>query len=153
MPRPEIEGIELAAACKVGRSAEVFGNATYMHGRVTNFNGGAVQRTYLTRLMPLTAQIGFRVEPRNGRFWAETVVVHAEDADKLSFSDQRDTSRVPPGGTPSYTVWHFRSGFQISDDTSLTLLLENITDVDYRIHGSGLNRPGRNFILGFATTF
>ena len=33
------------------------------------------------------------------------------------------------------------------------VLLENITDVDYRVHGSGLNRPGRNFVFGMTTTF
>ena len=26
---------------------------------------------------------------------------------------------------------------------------ENVTDEDYRTHGSGLNRPGRNFVIGF----
>jgi hemoglobin/transferrin/lactoferrin receptor protein len=26
--------------------------------------------------------------------------------------------------------------------------VENLTDEDYRIHGSGLNEPGRNFIIG-----
>jgi hypothetical protein len=42
---------------------------------------------------------------------------------------------------------------RISHSTSCTLLLENVTGVDYRVHGSGLNRPGRNFVFGFATTF
>jgi hemoglobin/transferrin/lactoferrin receptor protein len=103
--------------------------------------------------MPITLQAGLRWEPPECRFWGETVVVHTEDADRLSFDDQRDTSRIPAGGTPGYTVWHVRGGMRISQSTSCTLLLENVTDVDYRVHGSGLNRPGRNFVFGFATTF
>ena len=111
------------------------------------------QETYLTRLMPLTGQLGLRWEEETGKYWFETVVVHAEEADKLSFGDKNDTSRIPPGGTPSYTVWHARAGARISEDATLYALLENITDVDYRIHGSGLNRPGMNFILGMEVEF
>ena len=84
---------------------------------------------------------------------SNAVVVHANRQDKLSFSDQNDTSRVPPGGTPAYTVWNARAGWQVSEQASLQLLLENITDADYRIHGSGLNRPGRNLILGMELRF
>ena len=150
-----IEGVELGAAYQVRSAVTLFGNATYMYGRVTNFDGSsaAPMETYPTRLMPFTMQVGLRWEPPSRSYWAETVVVHAADADRLSFSDQRDTSRIPAGGTPGYTVWHLRGGWQVTPDTSLTVLLENVTDADYRVHGSGVNRPGRNFVLGFATDF
>ena len=150
-----IQGIELGVAYDLCPATTVFGNATYIHGRVTNFqSAGSVRtETYPSRLMPITLQAGLRWEPPECRFWGETVVVHTEDADRLSFDDQRDTSRIPVGGTPGYTVWHVRGGMRISQSTSCTLLLENVTDVDYRVHGSGLNRPGRNFVFGFATTF
>ena len=46
-----------------------------------------------------------------------------------------------------------RAGWYVSDNTTFNLLLENITDADYRVHGSGLNRPGRNLIVGFTSTF
>ena len=31
---------------------------------------------------------------------------------------------------------------------TLDLGLENITDEDYRVHGSGSNRPGRSLVVG-----
>ena len=31
--------------------------------------------------------------------------------------------------------------------------IENVTDVDYRVHGSGQNEPGTNVILGVDWTF
>ena len=150
-----VYGIEFGAALRVVRATTLFGNAAFTEGRVTNFEGGSatLRETYLSRLMPLTGQIGLRWEQPSGEFWAETVIVHAERADKLSFSDRRDSSRIPSGGTPGYTVWNLRGGWQISDKSSLDLLLENITDADYRVHGSGLNRPGRNFVVGIATRF
>lgn len=150
-----IQGVEFGAAWRVYDCTTLFGNTTWLDGEISNFDntGSTFAETYPTRLMPITTQIGLRWEEAAGNCWAETVVVRAEDADKLSFGDLRDTSRIPPGGTPSYTVWHIRSGWQVSDQTSVEFLLENITDEDYRVHGSGLNRPGRNFIFGVATTF
>ena len=150
-----IQGIEFGAAWRFAPQWTAFGNATWMYGRLTNFDSGGttVQRTYPTRMMPPTAQLGLRWDDAEERFWCEGVVVRAEDADKLSFGDQRDTSRIPPGGTPSFTVAHLRGGWRVSDKTSVDLLIENITDVDYRIHGSGQNRPGRNVIFGLTTRF
>lgn len=150
-----VQGIELGAAFDLCESFTAFGNGTYIDGRVTNFenNTATLSETYLSRLMPLTLQAGLRWEPNDCPVWAESVVVHAEKADKLSFSDRRDTSRIPDGGTPSYTVLHLRAGWYVSESTTFNLLLENVTDADYRVHGSGSNRPGRNMILGFTSTF
>ncbi|MEM7200621.1 MAG: TonB-dependent receptor [Planctomycetota bacterium] len=151
----QVYGVELGTAVRVVDDWTVFGNATFVEGRVSNFDGTTPQlrETYLTRLMPFTAQIGARWEEATGRWWVETVLQHAEAADRLSFGDQRDSSRIPPGGTPGYTVWHLRGGWQVTETASVDVLLENITDVDYRIHGSGLNRPGRNLIVGVTTRF
>jgi hemoglobin/transferrin/lactoferrin receptor protein len=44
-------------------------------------------------------------------------------------------------------VYHFRAGWRAAKGFSLTGAIENLTDEDYRIHGSGLNEAGRNFIL------
>ena len=103
--------------------------------------------------MPLTMQMGLRYDDPLDRFFAETRVLHAENADKLSFGDQRDTSRIPRGGTPGYTVWHSYGGFNFDERTTVLLALENITDVDYRIHGSGLNMAGRNLVISLETRF
>ena len=65
----------------------------------------------------------------------------------LSTRDQADTQRIPPGGTPSYTLWEIRGGWRINEHANLTLGLENILNADYRVHGSGSNGLGRNFIV------
>ena len=132
-----------------------FGNLTWIEGRVTNFENASSspQETWITRLMPVTGLAGLRFDDEEGRFWAETVVRAAGTADKLSFGDQRDTSRIPAGGTPSYAVWDLRLGCALGTATEVDVTLENITDVDYRVHGSGLNMPGFQFILGVTTRF
>ena len=70
----------------------------------------------------------------------------AAKADRLSTRDKKDTQRIPPGGTPGYAVFDINGVWNITDDLGLSLSLENILDKDYRIHGSGVNEPGRNFI-------
>ncbi len=61
--------------------------------------------------------------------------------------DKRDTQRIPDGGTPGYLVFNARGGYKIIKDMDLVLAVENIFDKDYRIHGSGVNEPGRNFLM------
>ena len=77
----------------------------------------------------------------------------SEKQDKLNTRDRRDAQRIPPGGTPSYTIFNLRYGLQLTEQFLLTAAIENITDQDYRIHGSGQNEPGINFIFGASINF
>jgi hemoglobin/transferrin/lactoferrin receptor protein len=105
------------------------------------------QRLPLSRVMPLSGQVGLRWDDPEGRFWAQTQLVMADRQEDLSADDARDTQRIPPGGTPGYAVAHLRAGWRVSDQLELSIGVENIADVDYRVHGSGTNMPGRNFIF------
>ncbi len=151
----QVYGIELQGDYEVLPGWTVFGYASYIEGEVTNFPeaGQPAREEYLSRLAPLSGGIGLRYDDPNERFWAETIVRLADDADKLSERDKGDTQRIPPGGTPSYVVWSVSAGWQIHDNVELIGGIENITDEDYRIHGSGQNMPGRNFYLGVDMTF
>jgi hemoglobin/transferrin/lactoferrin receptor protein len=102
--------------------------------------------------MPLTVHLGARHWLREN-LWTELVVTHAEKADKLSAGDRRDTQRIPPGGTPGYTVAHLRLGMEVTPGLHLSLAVENLLDENYRIHGSGLNEPGRNLVLALDKRF
>jgi hemoglobin/transferrin/lactoferrin receptor protein len=112
----------------------------------------ASQREPLSRAMPFTGHAGIRHELRSN-LWMETALSHAEKADRLSGGDRADTQRIPPGGTPGYTVLHLRGGWDPVENTTISLALENVADENYRIHGSGLNEPGRNLILALERRF
>ena len=111
------------------------------------------QRDTLGRRMPLTGEAAVRWQPAGGSFWLEAVVDAAEKATELSADDARDTQRIPPGGTPGYAVLTLRGGIDLLEDLALTVALENVTDEDYRIHGSGVNEPGRNLVVQADWTF
>ena len=39
-------------------------------------------------------------------------------------------------------------GWNVNENVTFTRGLENLTDEDYRVHGSGVNEPGINAIFG-----
>jgi hemoglobin/transferrin/lactoferrin receptor protein len=149
-----IHGAELQFGWELLKQTTLFGSGSWQYGRVTNYDqSNTLHEEFPSRLMPLSALLGLRWEDASGRFHVETDVLHAEDADKTSAADNRDTQRIPPGGTPGYTIWNLRCGFEVSERSDIELALENITDVDYRVHGSGSNMPGTNFVIGMRTEF
>ena len=103
--------------------------------------------------MPRTLQLGLRWEATDRQFWAEFASTIAATQDRLAQADQRDTQRIPPGGTPGYEVSHLRGGWRPTKNISLSLALETLSNADFRIHGSGLNEPGRNAIVGLDLHF
>jgi len=148
-------GIEAGSAWEFVDQWTLFGNVTYIEGKVDTFPSSAPVkvREYIDRLMPLTGQIGMRWEESTDRFWAETMVRMAAKADRLSTRDEGDTQRIPPGGTPGYGVWSIRGGWFITPKMQAIVGFENLLNKSYRTHGSGQNMPGFNFIFTFSAEF
>ncbi len=144
-----VKGIEFQARYRVTDSWDVYGNLTWMDGLVDTFptSDTTVVREPKDRLMPVTVWLGTRWQPGDADFWAEGVVGIADKQDKLSTRDQADTDRIPAGGTPGFTILTVRGGWDISAKLGLSVALSNILDKDYRVHGSGLNEAGRNFVV------
>lgn len=146
-----IEGIELAAGYRPHPNWLLFGNFTWQDGEIETFAAAtpAVRATEPTsRLMPLTTNLGVRYDDPSDKWWAELTATIADEQDNLSSGDERDTQRIPVGGTPGYTILSLRGSYHVTDQFTLLGAVENLTDEDYRVHGSGTNEPGLNFILG-----
>ena len=107
----------------------------------------------MSRLQPLTGRLGLLYEPAAKDCWLLFETVAADNQDKLALRDETDSSRIPVGGTPGYTVFNVRAGIDVTDDLTVTAAVENITDKDYRIHGSGVNEAGTNFITSLRYSF
>ena len=149
-----VQGVELAGSYIFWEDWQLFGNFVWTEGEVDQFlpSGEKVRRP-MSKIMPPTFQSGIRYDNKPCNFWVEADMVTAAKADKLSLKDQSDTQRIPPGGTPGYRVINLRSGIKIKKSTTCILGIENITDEAYRIHGSGVNEPGRNFVVSIAYKF
>ena len=106
-----------------------------------------------TRSMPVQVQFLTRYAPARIPWWGELSILAVAKADDLSLKDETDSSRIPENGTPGYTLFGLRGGRALGEKTTLSLAAENLSDEDYRVHGSGLNGPGRNFILSLSHSF
>ena len=150
-----VAGVELTLGYQVAEDWHVRLMGSWMEGEVDAYptSEPVAVRDDVSRGMPPTGQAAVRWQPAGEPFWLEAVLDAAEKADRLSADDERDTQRIPPGGTPGYAVLTLRGGVTVLEDLALTLALENVADEDYRIHGSGVNEPGRNLVLQADWTF
>lgn len=149
-----VHGVELGTSWRFHPQWTTFGAFTWQFGEVDGFATSAAveEREPLSRVMPTTALVGLRFDPTE-KIWIEGTVTIAHQQDRLSSGDIADTQRIPPGGTPEYEVFTLRGGWRVAENVTLTAAVENIFNEDYRIHGSGVNAPGTNFVVGLKVAF
>ncbi len=65
-----------------------------------------------------------------------------------------DNSRAPLFvKTPGYTSLHLRAGLRLTESVALNFAVMNLLDKNYRVHGSGVDAPGRNIYLRLVYSF
>ena len=149
-----VHGVELFGEVSPTDRLTLFGNLTWMEGEADTFTTSAnrTAREPISRIMPLTGTLGARYDVTE-KLWVELSGTAADRADRLNTRDASDTQRIPPGGTPGYTVLTARSGLEINENVSVTAGVENFTNEAYRAHGSGQNEPGTNFVFSASIKF
>jgi hemoglobin/transferrin/lactoferrin receptor protein len=107
----------------------------------------------LSKIPPMQGRFAVSWEPDWCGFWAEASVEMVDRQDRLSPGDLRDTQRIPPDGTPGYTIYNLRLGYRLDERKFFFLDVENIGDKNYRVHGSGSQEAGFNVVVGFDMRF
>ena len=148
-----VAGIELNARTLLTNTLSLSGRLSWMDSEVSTYptSEQVLVDEPISREAPLMGGLTLRHYVSDVLWW-EGALDFAEKADDLSTRDQSDTSRIPPGGTPSYSVVHLRAGYILNERVSMNFNIDNVLNEDYRVHGSGTNMPGRNFILGVEIT-
>ncbi len=54
---------------------------------------------------------------------------------------------------PGYATLNVRGGFRVGESSSVTVILENIFDRNYRTMGSGIDAPGINAMIRYSHNF
>lgn len=150
-----VHGIEITGELDLGRCVNVFVGASWLEGEVDTFptSEQILVREPIDRMMPPSARLAVRWQRPGHSLWLEATLMVADRQDRLSTRDMNDTQRIPPGGTPGFSVVTIRGGAEITKGLHLVAALENITDTEYRTHGSGLNNPGRNLVMALELDF
>ncbi|MCB1278245.1 TonB-dependent receptor [Prosthecobacter sp.] len=150
-----MQGFEFAARWQIDRHWSIFGHLAWVEGESDQFIGTTTQkrREPLGKISPLVGYGGVRWQTTDHRFWTEFVCLTYGEAGRLNTSDQLDTQRIPPNGTPSFWLLTLRGGYAINENLILTASLDNLLNQTYRYHGSGSNEPGFGANLGVTVKF
>ena len=150
-----VHGVEVSLRYRICPGFTAFGSFAWMDGQVHTFPTSAPVevREPIDRLMPPMGHAGIRWDHPDQKVWVEGVLSFAARQSDLSTRDKNDTQRIPPHGTPGYAVVSLHGGVEVNENLTLTAALENLTNEDYRIHGSGVNEPGTNVVLGMNVRF
>lgn len=151
-----VYGVEGAILFRLTEEIRFFGDLGYAKGEVDQFldaAGTVKSEQPLAKVGPGTIHLGVRYEPKDTGVWVEGLFTATRHQHHLSVSDGADTQRIPPGGTPGYAVFTLRGGWKVNEQVTVTAAVENLADRDYRQHGSGVNEPGTNAVLGLDVRF
>ena len=136
--RVTLYGIEAAFRWTATGGTEFYGVLNYTRGEEQD--GGDVFPA--DRIPPMNGKLGAVFHPRV-RLRLEPYLMFALEQDRLSDRDLRDP-RINPEGTPGWISLNLLLGWTASEHVELGLRLENLSDKDYREHGSGIDAPGIN---------
>jgi outer membrane receptor protein involved in Fe transport len=107
----------------------------------TNLYGQSITKNQpLRRIPPFNSRMS--AEYLMNQFVAGISFDHASPQRRLEAGDKSD-NRIPVGGTPGFNLLNIHAAFQ-ANKLSFRLYLNNIFNVDYRTHGSGINGIGRS---------
>ncbi len=137
-----LRGVEAGADIDLTESisASAILNYTWGEQRVA---GSATEPA--DRIPPLSGRLDIAYDP-GGDFRLEGWLRFAGEQDRLSARDVRDV-RIDPTGTSGWAILGARASWDYRRDWQFTLGLDNLLDKRYRMHGSGLDAPGRNLSL------
>jgi len=154
-----VQGAEIDGAYEVTENWIIRGGIAWSEGfSDTSYKSGTTITTVSDdhfRTAPLAGFAALRWQTSNKRLFVECYEQAVDREDRLTTSESQggDTQRVPLKGTPGYATTGIRAGWQVCDYANLGVSVDNIFDKDYRVHGSGSNEAGRNFILSLDLRF
>ena len=144
-------GVELEGAWRFRPQWTLSGFVSWQDGRTESaafLGSDEIVDKYGSRLLPFTGSVALRWTADSAKFWVEGRILAANEEDRISEVDQTaDNQRIPTNGTPGYVTADLRAGWQVNEHLELTCGIENLTDEDYRNHGSGQNESGLNGIF------
>lgn len=132
-----IKGFEVSFDIEISSSLDFYGHTSYAFGQNLSKNEP------LRRIPPLSGMIG--LDFHKSDFFAKPELQFAATQNRLSGGDL-DDNRIDPNGTPGWMILNIYSGIT-KKHYDLIAQVQNLGNVDYRMHGSGINGAGRTLLL------
>lgn len=130
-----VRGLEFDVQYRISKHFDLKSGISYAFGQNTTINEP------MRRVPPLNGQVLLKYTANHWNVFIENLFAGMQN--RLAQGD-KDDNRIPVGGTPGWNIVNFYGGHQWKL-IKLQLELGNLFNVDYRMHGSGINGIGRNF--------
>ncbi len=130
-----LRGGEWSGRYELSNSVSAKANISYVYGQSVTLNEP------MRRIPPLHG--GFSLSYARKNLFLNSELLFAAAQDRLSAGDKAD-NRMNPLGTPGWAIINVQANYLFNSHFSISLQAQNIGDVDYRMHGSGINGVGRS---------
>ena len=130
-----LRGGEWSGRFDLSNSISAKANISYVYGQSATLNEP------MRRIPPLHG--GFNLSYSRKNLFLNSELLFAATQNRLSAGDKAD-NRMNPMGTPGWAIINMQANYLFNSHFSISLQAQNIGDVDYRMHGSGINGVGRS---------
>jgi outer membrane receptor protein involved in Fe transport len=144
-----VQGVELSGDYLLTPTWALYGNFWYTYG--TN----EITNAPLSRVPPTQGILGLRYIDSCQRSYFDVYTWMSDRQDRLDIVRDLTDERIPIGGTPGFATLNVRMGrtFGQRRQHRFSLSLENLTDKNYLVHGSGVLGTGATARLGYSWVF
>lgn len=145
-----VTGFSLNGSVNFAKETMLEAVITYTYGRYTDQNKAKIP---LDHIPPVYGRVGIKTRQNkwNAEFytlfngWKKLKDYNPNGEDNLQYATA--------DGMPSWLTLNFKTGFSFTEKIQAILLMENITDRNYRYFASGISAPGRNISLSCKVDF
>ncbi|WP_053337416.1 TonB-dependent receptor [Microscilla marina] len=146
-----IYGVFASVRAEITQNILLFSSLSWAKGE--DLTEGAVNRN-LDHIPPAFGQTSIKFKHRkmrhevffNYQYWKFLSEFSDSSVDRPQFA-------VPDKGIPAWVTLNYRASYNLHPALTLQVAVENILDTHYRTFASGINAPGRNFIVSLRGKF
>ena len=139
--KAKIWGVSAEGKWKIAQGWTAAGNVTFTQGR------DLVENTPRDHIPPAYGRMSLAYESSKWTAEAYFLFNGRKRLEDYSTSGEDNLNYATPDGTPAWQTWNIKTAFQFTKHLRLQAGIENILDLNYRTFASGINAPGRNFVI------
>jgi hemoglobin/transferrin/lactoferrin receptor protein len=149
-----MQGFAFKSEYSILPELKLFSGFSWTEGYITQYDSDkkSFLKDNISKVNPITGTIGLHYDVSD-KLFVETSARFVDSQERLSQNDLTDVTRIPLGGSRGYSLYGIRAGWQPLKNLTISGAIDNLTDADYRVIGSGVNGLGRNYIVSLDYKF
>ncbi len=145
-----IYGMNAAVTLKIVKGMSLYSTINYTYGRFYDATDTEVPMDHIPPVFGKTS-IMYGINNFNAEFFA-MYNGWKKITDYNPFGEDNQ-QYATVDGMPSWYTLNVRAGYKVNKYLGVQVAVENILDQSYRVFASGINAPGRNFVISVRGTF